>query len=300
MDIFRPDIGASELRDYACRGDLAFQDYAVSQWSTHVRDFVDAGQRFFGDGILTAGTNINDHVALISRELENFVWFYDYDLQGDGVIQSYMENCLFFHPYPFYSPLVRVWNHVCSAQRGDLKMRNQVSLKSLEATLTRNRELLEHLSSDSEFDFQKLYDEYPFRCPRVLCFYFHQGFKSSDSRKNHVNHHDLPFQCQASNCSPHIPGFRSKGALAAHMKSYHPDEDDLDESFADLNQKDAVATSWQCAICNGFFTRKNILEDHMRGVHRGEKPFCCSVCGKGFARKNDKNRHEKIHDRRRR
>lgn len=52
-----------------------------------------------------------------------------------------------------------------------------MSLESLENALTLNRGLLEELSSDPGFDITMFYDEYPFRCSRVLCFYFHKGLK---------------------------------------------------------------------------------------------------------------------------
>lgn len=260
----------------------------------HMRSFVEAKQAF-----LEGATNTRARVAFIFRELDNFVRFYGESLPASEILQSSQADCVFFQPYPFYSLLVRIWDHVCSAQRGDITARNKVSLGPLGESLALNRALLEELSSDPGFDLTTLYDEYPFRCPKVLCFYFHEGFKSADVRDNHVNYHDLPYKCPVDNCLPYMFGFRSKNALSSHMARYHPEECALDESFAPLNRRQLQDTRWHCGICDNFFVRKNILEDHMR-THRGEKPFCCSECGRGFARKNDMKRHEKIHERRRR
>ena len=174
-----------------------------------------------------------------------------------------------------------------------------MSIRSLEMTLIRNRALLEELSSNSGFDLIGLYDEYPFRCPKVLCFYFHEGFRSADVRNYHVNHHDLPFQCPVDHCSPHVAGFRSRSALSSHMVRYHPEDCDLDETFSSLNRRKVKNTRWYCRTCDNFFVRRSILHDHIR-THRGDKPFCCSECGKGFARKSDMKRHENIHERQRR
>ncbi|CAI7653077.1 unnamed protein product [Penicillium viridicatum] len=218
LDHFRPDISNSDLREYIIRGDLAFQDYAVSQWYIHMRTFVEAKHAFLEGDMITMEAS-TAQIALVFRELDNFVLFYGESFPGNMALQSSEADCVFFQPYIFYGLLVRIWDHICSAQRGDITARNKVSIGSLEMAFTRNRALLEELSSNSGFDLIGLYDEYPFRCPKVLCFYFHEGFRSADVRNYHVNHHDLPFQCPVDNCSPHVAGFRAKSALSSHMKS---------------------------------------------------------------------------------
>ncbi|KAJ5533797.1 zinc finger protein [Penicillium freii] len=218
LNHFRPDIPDSDLREYVIRGDLAFQDYAVSQWYIHMRTFVEAKHAFLEGDMITMEAS-TAQIALVFRELDNFVLFYEESFPENMALQSSEADCVFFQPYTFYSLLVRIWDHICSAQRGDITVRNKVSIGSLEMAFTRNRALLEELSSNYGFDLIGLYDEYPYRCPKVLCFYFHEGFRSADVRNHHVNHHDLPFQCPVENCSPHVAGFRAKRALSSHMKS---------------------------------------------------------------------------------
>lgn len=264
-----------------------------------MRTFVEAKNAFLEGDTITMEANTPARIALVFRELDSFVHFYGESFPENMALQSSEADCVFFRPYTFYGLLIRIWDHICSTQRGDITARNMVSIRYLEMALTRNRALLEELSSDPKFDLTGLYDEYPFRCPKVLCFYFHEGFRSADIRNHHVNHHDLPYQCLVDNCSPHVPGFRSKSALASHMIRYHPKDCDLDESFAPLNRKKVKDTRWHCETCDDFFARKSILADHMR-THRGEKPFCCSECGKGFARRSDMKRHENSHERKRR
>ncbi|KAL4905333.1 hypothetical protein BDW74DRAFT_152447 [Aspergillus multicolor] len=302
LDMFESDTSERTLRDAALCGDLAFQDYAVASWFLHVKALVESKQAFLDGDVMIAGHAHIARVATITQTLESFVSFYSSGLPNAAtVLEQTQKDCEFFLQHPFHANLLRVWDHICLSQRGDLEARNEVSLPSLKATLTRNRKLLEEISQNpqTEADFLQRYDEYPFRCPKVMCFYFHEGFKRADIRTNHVSHHEMPFHCAVETCSRHTFGFRNNNELTHHNKKYHPEEIDLGETFTNLSRREVVKTNWECPQCHKFFVRRNILEDHTRS-HNGEKPFCCSECGKGFARKSDMRRHEKIHEKRRR
>ncbi|KAL4928317.1 uncharacterized protein BDV17DRAFT_264698 [Aspergillus undulatus] len=300
LDVFKQNIATTELQRYALRGDLAFQDYAVASWFLHMKTLVESKQAFLDGDAMSVEQNSNSQVVAITRIFSNFASFYDGELP-ETILDQSRKDCEFFQRYPFYDDLIRIWDHICAAQRGDLEARNNVSLPSLKDTLTRNRTLLENLSNgpNIEIDFSSLYDDSPFRCPKVMCFYFHEGFKRKETRDSHVNYHDMPFHCTVESCAMRSLGFRSNNDLTKHNKRYHPEEVDLGESFTNLSRREVVPTRWECPQCHKFFVRRNILEDHKRS-HKGEKPFCCSECGKGFARKSDMKRHEKIHERRKR
>lgn len=50
---------------------------------------------------------------------------------------------------------------------------------------------------------------------------------------------------------------------------------------------------YKCSVCEKSFIDRSSLNVHMR-YHVGEKPFICSVCSKGFVRKADLSRHQKL------
>jgi uncharacterized Zn-finger protein len=71
-----------------------------------------------------------------------------------------------------------------------------------------------------------------------------------------------------------------------------------DETFAknsDLNKLQRSQTgekSYQCGICEKFFTSSSYLAVH-RKIHSGEKPYSCEICKKSFSRSFHLHRHIK-------
>lgn len=232
----------------------------------------------------------------IGNELNRFVKFYQASFPLSDILEDTRRDCEPFLQYPFYESLVRIWNHIRSEQRKDLTARNDVSIAQLKVTFSRNRSLLEQLGTNDEGDFPEIYGNRIFRCPKVLCFYFHEGFKSADVRDNHVHRHDRRFHCTVESCTLYGMGFASNSSLQQHLRTTHPEICDLSESFTSLRKKPIRSARYACRICNKPLSRRNIMIAHER-THRGEKPYRCPECGRAFTRNNDMIRHQKIHDR---
>ena len=251
-----------------------FQDYAVVNWAYHLRAMVEAGKE-----LLTEDPDSRDALWELSQAMKEFVDKYEEELYADSGLETSASACEAFQQSDFYPALYLVWSHIGRHQEKGFDARNDISIKLLSGPFFRNRALLEELA-----------------CPKVTCFWFHEGFKDAKSRDSHINRHDRPFRCTFPDCSVAEFGFRSSKELEKHTTLFHPSLEDQGRIFATL--KTVIAeTPWACHMCPKKFTRKFHLKNHIR-AHTAEKPFPCSECGKPFTRANDCKRHEKLHARR--
>ena len=144
----------------------------------------------------------------------------------------------------------------------------------------------------------------------MSCVYFYSGFSEAARRDAHVAHHEKPYRCSYPNCRNAIYGYGTRRELRHHLTTMHNERDwdddaifpsgkririldDDDDEDHDLDpQGPKFRSSNTCSICDKKFTRRLILNDHVK-AHQGEKPYECEICGLAFTRKNDKNRHER-------
>jgi Zinc finger, C2H2 type len=296
FECFEQDVSQDRLSDFAIQGYFAFQDYAVANWSHHFCAMVEDGQ-----SLLYLGSDNEIDIQELDDALNEFTNNYEEDILQDHIEGSSEGALKSFNHCDFYNSLQWVWGHVRRHQERGFDARNDVSLKFLNDALSRNRKLLEELTSspncsfDSQKDLDSFYGEKRYKCPKLTCFYFHEGFKDGKSRQLHIDRHDRPFRCTFPNCSVADFGFRSSKELERHMKSFHPEVNDQVVTFTTANTV-PTQTRWPCHMCDKRFTRSFHLRSHIRS-HNGDRPFACSECGKAFTRDNDRKRHEKIHAR---
>jgi len=164
---FERDIEKNRLREHAMNGYFVFQDYAVAKWFQHLHALVDAGEELFAGEPET-----RPNAAEVSSAMDDFVNVHQDCLLDEELLPEAQEACGPFRDYYFYNNLLSIWNHILRHQKSGYDVRNEVSIESLGKALTRNRKLLEELSS-SNMDLSPFYGSMPFKCPKVTCYYFH-------------------------------------------------------------------------------------------------------------------------------
>jgi hypothetical protein len=213
------DVDKQVLRQLALDGHFAFQDYAVAKWFYHVNAFV-----HLGADLLKEGEDVEELLNTMTEALDDFVTRYDEEDWEKGIVPRSKETCKVFEDHPLYEHLVALTSHIYTFQEKGFEARHIVSIKSLATVLERNRKLLEELPKKMKDKHEKhekelaqlarFYDvDRRFKCPKITCMYFSEGFKDAKSRKKHVNVHDRPFQCEAPDCLGAECGFANSKDL---------------------------------------------------------------------------------------
>ena len=282
------------FRKLMFEGQFAFQDYAVAKWFHHVNAFVNDGERFLKEAM-----DLDTQLESLSGAVEDFMLKYDDEDWESGLVRDCENTCKVFEKFSFYENLLLLTSHIYKFQQKGFEAKHKVSIKSLAAALDRNRGLLEEpiekLGKAERDAYCKFYDhERRFRCTKITCRYFSQGFSEAKAKKRHINIHDRPYHCDVSDCLG-AEGFANEKDLKNHTRSFHPEKSDLAEIFNSSTAKRAKANH-VCVLCGKTFTR-NFHRIHHEKSHRGEREHECPECGKAFTRLNDCKRHQKLHER---
>lgn len=296
FECFESDIERDRIRFLALDGHLAFQDYAVAKWFHHFKAMLDVGQ-----GLLTGDQENEAVLEEIEDALDAFVVFYGNDTTKEPVASGSEEACEGFKNRTLYGNLLAVWSHIYRHQHRPFEERNNVSLKQLADAFSRNRTLLEDLASSGQTVFLQTFygDGKTYKCSKLPCFHFHEGFKDARGRDDHVKRHDRPFNCNVPDYSAAEFGFSSNNDLERHIRNFHPDFNDKAKLFPVVNSA-ALPTNakrrFKCNQCDKSFTRNFHLKSHLLN-HSGRRPYSCPECGKAFARGHDCKRHQELHAR---
>ena len=98
-------------------------------------------------------------------------------------------------------------------------------------------------------------------------------------RKTHRSiHFQLEHKCEI---------IRGKNNLKQHLKEVHS----IDETH-DLKKVTVLIFPHKWEECSEVFKQRNDLENHVQGIHRGEK-LSCNFCDKSFPYKRNLTRHIK-------
>ncbi|TID18364.1 C2H2 and C2HC zinc finger [Venturia nashicola] len=286
---FKKDLEGATLQVAASNGQFAFQDYATAKWFHHFHTVVRNG---YAD--LVGDPQQKDTIDELGDTFEDFV--IENSLAELSILPEAHDACGTFVTAPFFEDMLCIWTHLRQHEQRGLMTRDDISLPNLGETLARNRKIIEDLPALNNDVVMEYYGEKIYKCPKITCFYFHEGFKDASIRDQHINRHERPFICNVPECNSAEFGFTSNKDLERHMKTYHPDVTDLAESFPNV-LKPSGPRNLTCDHCSKTFTRAFHKRNHMR-THFGERPFSCEECGKAFTRANDCKRHAKIHSKR--
>lgn len=314
-----PDIAALLFGGY-----YGFMDYAVAHWVRHVEE---------------AATGADEGDAIVKDLAESLTALLDMHFtvpkKHFPVSQGNKMRLQVFGSLPRFHDLEQavVWARRELTFFGETKESEKALdlgcvVKNVRSELERAIDGAKNGTSKDAHDLEAMYGPKPFKCSRLSCRYFYDGFATAQQRDQHHEKHLLPFRCTIVGCPRSSLGMASERELEKHIRDTHMalEDDDfpnldeespqegpsssLDEPSAQggtagpaKNQRHKAApkakrprvNEWTCDVCSKVFRKKFNLQSHM-ATHSDEREFCCSMCDLSFARVSDRNRHEKTHE----
>jgi hypothetical protein len=293
FDHFHPLTRGDEVRLSLYKGDYAFADYALSHWAAHLVE-----------GICGATNNPTVDLRALIEAIGVFLDVQRASRPDRLVVSKTLQTQL--APIEYCSE----YDEICQAVISTKNQLLPTGKGPLKDEVLHISKVMSNWRSELESAFQSVnvtdaerknlevyYGPHPFKCLRLNCRFYHEGFELEAQRKQHFNKHERAFLCAERGCPWETIGYTSSKELRAHIKECHeepeyPEEED-DEDEPSANRRPHPAT-FQCSLCPKRFTRAYNLRAHLR-THTDERPYDCSVCGKAFARHADRSRHERLH-----
>ncbi|GAW25243.1 putative zinc finger protein [Rosellinia necatrix] len=281
---FQKDLPEDTRETYVREGYYVFQYYALAKWGHHLSAVVEAQpDQYMGD------------LSCFSRAVVNFAKVYRRELSGPidvtrGDPQA-REKCSRFANEGFYDDLVTIWTHFRYHQLADIKIRNKISLPTLETSWEETDRVLKTLSVNE--DVKDLYGDGLFKCNRLECDFFYEGFEAEDAREKHDEKHNRPYSCPIDSCSTGSFGFSSEKERKKHIRNCHSEEEFGNPTFPSQREEAAEERAHICKQCGQRLSRAANRRDH-EDSHRGVRNHQCPICPKRFVWAGDRNRHVNV------
>ncbi|KAI0123678.1 hypothetical protein BJ170DRAFT_640053 [Xylariales sp. AK1849] len=280
-----------EIEAPLLRGCYAFYEYAVVCWMLHLQAAMDESKDAeLGDLFETIETFIELHWSESARKII--------------VAKSVQEKMSTLSELKSYDKILQVvaWSRK-QLDRDGQGPQDDEALDLVQVT-TNIRSTLEGvaqkgLDGNQRLMLEEYYGAKWFKCHRINCHYFHEGFSDLTQRENHISRHERPFICIVDDCHMSTFGCTTEDALKKHLFEYHGIDMLADVEFPKAPAKETTANRkhpgvFSCHMCPKTFTRKFNLDGHVRS-HTNERPFACKVCAERFTRRSDCDRHERGH-----
>jgi hypothetical protein len=284
---FSSDNDEGDIAGFVSLGYYGFSDYAYAYWAHH----------------LDACARLNIPVSDLDEARETVEAFIDMhwtEPQTKTVVRkSFKERWKSLENNNNIDRLALAGYLAHRQLVASTKMHVDEQVLSLHQTIAKVRQQLEDHFKNTRWTtanqpdrFRMMYGADIFKCPRVNCMRFYNGFGTRLLRDEHVPKHERSFFCSFSSCHMGTLGCATLKELQKHETEYHGTFN-FDEDELDFPEEPVVKSAFQCSQCDAEFTRNNNLKIHMRKHNApNQKAFICTQCGKSFARLGDRTRHE--------
>jgi hypothetical protein len=201
-------------------GDFALFDYSIVNWIPHLLASLDAN----GGGNLAM---LSDHD--FTEFVEILCIFLDVHWKTPkkkSRTPKSMVNAAKRLPGLEEAQRVQLLRTLASANgliTSELQDSTCFEASKLYNTLRKVRLTIENLAMEpsAQNEIELFYGITVFKCPRLYCKWFYEGFGSASKRDEHVAKHERAYYCPYIGCTHATLGCKTEGELENHFQTYH-------------------------------------------------------------------------------
>lgn len=293
---FAANLQENEYDSFILKGTYAFMNYAFVSWVKHIIN----GLHEFDDGKPLDGY-LEQGMKNLVEVLDPFIDLHWRPPRKRPKVPKSILTCVKLLKLPhLQDQLLFSLSSVDNMAIQEISHAKSFITLDLFDTVRQIQGHLEKLAVRTQHvsALRHFYGERLFKCSRMYCYRYHEGFDTVEERDEHVQKHDRSFYCPHPGCSHARLGCATARELESHIMTYHnPNPTDNDFPAEESQEKPRVQkppATFHCHLCPKKFTRAFNLRSHLR-THTDERPFACSVCNRSFPRRHDCKTHEALH-----
>lgn len=240
LPLFDDGLESISLTSHVQAGDFAFFDYSITNWVSHLDACL------FQDNLITPQGPLDDLDDLPERLCIFLDIHWAQPKRRCKVKKSVLS---WVRSIPQLDSrkkekLLEVVTASIKLSSGETESSADYEALKLYGLLQKVREMLEQLAEDpvARLDIEYFYGGRLFKCPRLYCKWFYEGFERPDERNEHLAKHQRSFYCPYIGCASAIIGCTTASDLEEHLRAYHEKEPTSKDFPQDSNATTAASS----------------------------------------------------------
>lgn len=223
------------VRSALLEGTYAFMEYAMISWTAHLEQLLD----LLSDTVLP---------ARLTEALQTFFRsHWKEPRKRSKATKRITELTNQIDTMSIYDKVKDSMSSMHCLMSTNLSDLEAVQTSDIFTTLASVRSLMEGMASQPGLieRLEGFYGKQMYRCPRVYCKWFHEGFSRGDKRQSHVEKHERSHYCSSLGCVYATFGFPTAKELAKHVAEVHnigPTEEEFPTVIEDSDESEDADT----------------------------------------------------------